>query len=743
MEAPEVVGREVPPALAVLRARAAADPAAADIALVVTDPRRPGNPLVWVNEAFTRTTGYTAADVLGRNCRLLQGPGTDPGAVERLRHAVEHGEAATVTLLNHRADGTPFWNEMSLTPVRDAAGEVVNFVAALSDVSERVRAEGELERAHGAERRARAQLSLLLEVGGAVAGLDPAAALGELARLLAGDVVDWAVALRADPDIEVVAVTGSLAGAADGLTGRRLPAEARERWSPDPLTALLTGTGPAAVDLDLDRLPSAQEGPLTSWLGKLLAAHVSGRATVVAVAGHHTGTGRGGVFGLLAVGAHRGPGPQAAGGAPRAVPGGAGERRAAAPPGPEDAALVAEAVRRTGLALENTRLRAREKALAEALQHSMLPQGMSVQGLDVWAHYEPHHDHAQLGGDWYDVLQLADGVAGVVIGDVVGHDVEAAAAMGQMRSVVRTYAAGLDQPGSVLQRVDRMATAMSVPRMASVVYAVLRRLDDGDWELSWSSAGHLPPLLLRPAAAGRRARVEVLSEATGTLVGLGDRPRPTRERSLSPGDVVVFYTDGLIEQRQRPMRDGLGALVAALEGATADDAAALGAELVEALGQAPEDDSAVVVVRVPHPPAAGAPGPGGPRRRSWELPGEPSSIGKARHATLRACAAWGLALGSRAEIVVSELVANAVLHGSGPVDLRLAETAGGLRIEVEDRDPVGPRVVAPRPDGGGGHGMRLVEQLGRWGWAPVRGGKVVWVELRSTPPGEQPGPAGT
>ncbi|WP_432546639.1 SpoIIE family protein phosphatase [Kineococcus sp. SYSU DK004] len=241
--------------------------------------------------------------------------------------------------------------------------------------------------------------------------------------------------------------------------------------------------------------------------------------------------------------------------------------------------------------------------------------------------------------------------------------------------------------------------------------------------------------------------MEVLSEATGTLVGLGERPRPTRERALGPGDVLVFYTDGLIEQRARPMRDGLTVLVETLEGVRAPDAAGIGEELLQGLGEAPEDDTALVVVRVPEDPADVGDAPARtadtPRRRRWQLPPDPSSVGKARHATLRACAVWGLECGPQAEMVVSELVANAVLHGWGTVGLRLFDLPTGLRVEVEDDSPEAPRVVDPRGDGGGGHGMRLVERLGRWGWQRTRRGKLVWVELHPVappPPAEPPTP---
>ncbi|WP_432534503.1 ATP-binding SpoIIE family protein phosphatase [Kineococcus arenarius] len=398
-------------------------------------------------------------------------------------------------------------------------------------------------------------------------------------------------------------------------------------------------------------------------------------------------------------------------------------------PGAAGEAVLRAAARRAGLAVENARLHAREHELSETLQRSMLPEDTAVEGLDVWAFYAPNTEHAQVGGDWYDVLRAPDGGAGVVVGDVVGHDVEAVAAMGQMRSVVRSAAQELDDPGSVLMRVDQLAAGVDVQRMASLVYATLRRLDDGGWEVAWSSAGHLPPLLRR-ARAGDGPAVEVLNDATGTLVGLGERPRPTRERALHPGDVLVLYTDGLIEARHRPMRDGLEVLVEVLAGTRARDAAGIGEELLQGLGESPEDDTAVVVVRVPEEAEEPArPVADTPRRRRWQLPSEPSSVGKARHATLRACAVWGLAVGPQAEIVVSELVANAVLHGWGPVGLRLFDLPGALRIEVEDDSPEQPRVVDARPDGAGGHGMRVVATLGRWGVTPTRRGKIVWVEV--------------
>ena len=131
--------------------------------------------------------------------------------------------------------------------------------------------------------------------------------------------------------------------------------------------------------------------------------------------------------------------------------------------------------RRVGLVIDNARLYDREHRLAETLQRAMLPEQAEVDGLDVWTYYAPNSENAQVGGDWYDVLQISPDVAGVVIGDVVGHDVEAAAAMGQLRSVVRSYTFDITTPGPVLERVDQLVTGMRIPRSAGLVLSTLTR----------------------------------------------------------------------------------------------------------------------------------------------------------------------------------------------------------------------------------------------------------------------------
>jgi anti-sigma regulatory factor (Ser/Thr protein kinase) len=353
----------------------------------------------------------------------------------------------------------------------------------------------------------------------------------------------------------------------------------------------------------------------------------------------------------------------------------------------------------------------------------MLPEQVHVAGLDVWTYYAPAGEHAQVGGDWYDVVHVSDEAVGVVIGDVTGHDVGAAATMGQLRSIVRSYACELVDPATVLERVDKLVAGMRIAREATLAYAALTPLD-GAWEVAYIRAGHLPPLLVRDG------RVTALDGGGSLLIGIGQPVRETAHATVVPGDVLVFYTDGLVERRDRSMRDGVAALADLCGRLTATDAAGVGEELLAQLADAPEDDVAVVVVRVPDPSRADVGGDGPPQRR-WQLPADTSSIARARHAVVTTCAAWDIPEARAAELVVSELVANAVVHGWGRVDLRLADLgADGLRIEVEDSNPAAPTELDGHDSRIGGFGLQIIGRLADWGWQPTERGKVVWAQIR-------------
>jgi len=237
------------------------------------------------------------------------------------------------------------------------------------------------------------------------------------------------------------------------------------------------------------------------------------------------------------------------------------------PYSPADAATATELAQRTALTLDNARLINRERAAAETLQRSLLPALPDIAGLSIAARYLPANNRAQVGGDWYDVLPLPDGSIGIAVGDVMGHDLEAAAAMGQLRSVLRGYAWDGDQPAPVLSRLDRLVNGLEMAQLATAVYGRLRLSEPGSAQaqLEYANAGHLPPVLRMPDGA-----TSLLDGAHAPMIGLPvlfDRSQETV--AVAPGSTLVLYTDGLVESRELSTDDGIATLRAALEQAPA------------------------------------------------------------------------------------------------------------------------------------------------------------------------------
>jgi sigma-B regulation protein RsbU (phosphoserine phosphatase) len=262
-------------------------------------------------------------------------------------------------------------------------------------------------------------------------------------------------------------------------------------------------------------------------------------------------------------------------------------------------AAAVEVARRGALAVDNTRLYGRQLKVAETLQHSLLTPPPQPHQLEIAVRYRPAAAYQQVGGDWYDAFQQPDGATLLVIGDVVGHNVDAAAAMGQIRSIVRGIAYDRpDGPAQVLTRVDGVLSGLHVGTLATALIARIEQSPEqartGLRTLRWSSAGHLPPLLLRPD--GTVLRLESPPER---LLGAGPTgPRVNHEALLHPGDTVLFYTDGLVEHGRSSIDDGLDRLAGELAPMADVPLDKLCDQLLDhiATGRA-DDDIAILAVR--------------------------------------------------------------------------------------------------------------------------------------------------
>jgi PAS domain S-box-containing protein len=537
---------------------------ATEVPLAISDPRQPDNPLVWVNPAFTRITGYSLAESVGRNCRFLQGPETDAAVVAEIRRALDRQRSVTVTLVNYRRDGTPFWNEVSVSPVFDGAGRLTNFVGVQADVTARVRAERDREAAYRAAERAQGRLAVLAEVSAALsATLDVSEALGRLAHHLVPALADWCtVDMREAHGVRRLAAAHRDPAKVETL--RAVPPILRSRRE-DPV-ALVLDTGQPILygrvdDAVLDRtVDSPEQLALVREVGVTSGVVVPLRA-------------RSRVLGALSLG----------------IADGSREYDES------DLELVADIGRRAGLALDNARLYSREHEVAVALQRSMLPALPRVPGLEVSAHYFAGSERADVGGDWYDVVPLPDGSVGVAIGDVMGHDLTAAAAMGQLRSVLRSYAWEGHRPAEVLDRLDRLVQGLGMAQLATCVYGRLEPVEGGAL-LRYANAGHLPPVVQR-----RNGEIRVLDGGKSVLIGApGTADRSDASEPIARGSTLVLYTDGLVEDRGTDVDAGVArlcSLVAGHDPALGVDA--LCDRLLDELLLGPRtDDAAVIAVRV-------------------------------------------------------------------------------------------------------------------------------------------------
>ncbi|MFF9346342.1 SpoIIE family protein phosphatase [Streptomyces sp. NPDC014734] len=373
------------------------------------------------------------------------------------------------------------------------------------------------------------------------------------------------------------------------------------------------------------------------------------------------------------------------------------------------------------------RLRAserRHRETAVTLQRSLLPQELEQpDDLRIAATYQPGGTDAAVGGDWYDVITLGAGRTALVIGDVMGRGVRAAAVMGQLRTAVRAYARLDLPPHEVLQLLDGLAAEIDASQIATCAYAVH---DPNEGRLVYASAGHLPILVCHEDGTVHRAE-----DPTGPPLGTGGWIHTSGTIELPPGSTAVFYTDGLVERRSEDIDEGVAALGRALSGAKGAPQVVCD-RLIRSLGVTAEHDDDVAVLVVQHPARTGADAELF-HNASLDLLGGIEAAPRARAFATGVLTSWRFPAELRdlGVLAAGELVANSLQHGTPPMRLGLRRTDRRLIIEVTDGDDHLPRLRRAEPGDETGRGISIVASIAT-SWGSRRtpgGGKAVWCEF--------------
>lgn len=389
----------------------------------------------------------------------------------------------------------------------------------------------------------------------------------------------------------------------------------------------------------------------------------------------------------------------------------------------DDLLVAAQLATHSALGIDKAVLYGREAYIADELQRTMLPETLPrPTGVRLASRYLPAAETARVGGDWYDAIPLPGSRVALVVGDVMGHSMTSAAIMGQLRTTAQTLA-GLDlPPQEVLHHLDEQAQRLGTDRMATCLYAVY---DPVAHRITIANAGHPPPVLLHLGG-----RAEVLRVPPGAPIGVGGVDFEAVELDAPAGATLLLYTDGLVESRLRDVWTGIEQLrekLAATAQLTGPDhpppLEALCDEVLDMLGPGDRDDDIALL-------AARFDGIAPSDVAYWHLEPEDAAPGRARRLARRALSRWGLEdMSDSVELLVSEVVTNAVRYASRPVTLRLLRT-DVLRCEVGDDVPQLPRLRQARATDEGGRGLYLVNKLARrWGATRLSTGKVVWFEL--------------
>jgi PAS domain S-box-containing protein len=507
---------------------------------LLTDPHQDDHPIVYVNRSFLDITGYSEDEVIGRNCRFLQGEDTDPAAIDELRRAIAEERETTVHVRNYRKDGSPFWNEVHIAPVRDAEGKLIRFVGVQVDVT---RYREPLTAAETAQQRS----SFLAEAGPLLdASLDLDSTLASLTRLSVPFLGDACLVeeLRRD---EV----------------RRLAV--------------------AATDADLERTLRQRPNPYSVEDNEPLVRVVqSGRAEIVETDALLGRPARAMIVPLRARGATMGAATFAS-----FSPG----REYSA----QDLLLAEDLALRAALALDNARLYENLGSVARSLQQGLLPERLpDFPGMDIAARYRPAGDGSLIGGDFYDVLPREHGLD-LMIGDVTGKGARAAALTAQVRHTLRTAAQYEDSPSKVLDVVNRTLLSERGEGGGRYCTVAMCRLElNGSARATICCAGHPMPFVIRGDG-----QVEPVGKPGSVLGWVPDPKLLDVTFELGERESLVLFTDGVTEARTTGDQYGLTGLSELLRAAANEDAAGIAARVDRAAAHAGErrDDVAVLVAR--------------------------------------------------------------------------------------------------------------------------------------------------
>jgi len=384
-----------------------------------------------------------------------------------------------------------------------------------------------------------------------------------------------------------------------------------------------------------------------------------------------------------------------------------------------DSEIGMEFASRAAIFIDNARQYNRERTTALTLQRSLLPTGLSApSSVDVRHRYLPGSKLIEVGGDWYESIALPGARAALVVGDVAGHGVRAAVTMGRLRTAIHTLATLELPPDESLQQLNELMTSLGErePHFATCAYALYNAVT-GSCEIA--SAGHLPPLLVRPDGS-----TEFLDASPAPPLGVAEIPVESRTFQIEDGSLLVLYTDGLVEDRQRDIDDGLNFLRGVFDGQEAsqrslDDLCR--AALAGVYAHQQRDDIAILIARLSRIPED--------HHVSWTLPAELTSAARARALIREPLERWALHdLVPTTELLVSELVTNSIRYADGEVTLRLV-LEGSLVCEVLDNSSALPRLRHAGRDEECGRGLEVVSQFAqRWGARRTPQGKIVWCE---------------